>query len=55
MWCRAFDGTHITPPVLRAMRIREVGILFGADVADPEPMLMVARESSASARAVEVD
>lgn len=41
MWCRAFRGTHITPPVLRAMRIREVAILFDADVGPARPTLII--------------
>lgn len=35
MWQRAFQGTHITPPVLHAMRIRDVAIAFGADIGPP--------------------
>lgn len=47
MWQRAFDGTHITPPVLHAMRIRDVAIAFGADIA-PAPRMVISEAQAAA-------
>lgn len=50
MWCRAFNGTHLTPPVLRAMRIREVATLFGADIAPPPPRMVIPETEARASR-----
>lgn len=38
MWCRAFRGTAITPPVLRAMELWEVGVELDGDLAPRGPL-----------------
>lgn len=43
MWVRAFRGTHVTPPVLRAMELWDIGVLMDGDTDGPAPAFVMPR------------